>query len=222
MQPKFAAEIAEMQKMKAAETKDPKAKIKIWDWRYYNNQLNKQKYTVDKEALRAYFPFQKVLDGMFAIYQNIFGLKFEQITAPYKWVDDLQLYMVTRFGHWRATGHVLSRHVSARRKIQSLRAVQHHRRQTSPKREISAAHSARLLCNFPPPSADKPSLMTHTDVETLFHEFGHALHSIVTRAKYQRFCRLECAGRFRRSAFADAAELGLGQNRARYFRGRLS
>src|SRR6476661_4310736 len=41
-----------------------------------------------------------------------------------------------------------------------------------------------LLCNFPPPSADKPSLMTHSDVETLFHEFGHALHSIVTRAKY--------------------------------------
>src|SRR4029077_18773656 len=44
-----------------------------------------------------------------------------------------------------------------------------------------------LLCNFPPPSADKPSLLSHQDVETLFHEFGHALHSIVTRAKYGRF-----------------------------------
>ena len=95
IQPKFTAEVAELQKMKAADTHDPKIKIDHWDWRYYDNQLIKQKFAVDKEALRVYFPFQKVLDGMFNIYQSIFGLKFEKITAPYKWVDDLQLYMVT-------------------------------------------------------------------------------------------------------------------------------
>src|SRR5438094_8813273 len=95
IQPKFESEIAELQKLKAAETNDPNAKIEVWDWRYYANQRDKQKYAVDKEALRAYFPFQKVLDGMFNIYQSIFGLKFEQITVPYKWIDDLQLYLVT-------------------------------------------------------------------------------------------------------------------------------
>src|SRR5438270_8075944 len=95
IQPKFAAEVSEMQKMKAADTKDPNAKIGVWDWRYYGNQLVKQKYAVDKEALRDFFPFQKVVDGMFNIYQSIFGLKFEKIAAPYKWIDDLQLYMVT-------------------------------------------------------------------------------------------------------------------------------
>src|SRR6266576_2409940 len=95
IQPKFASEVAELQKMKAADTHDPAAKIDIWDWRYYGNQLKKQKYAVDTEALRAYFPFQKVLEGMFNIYQSIFGLKFEQITVPYKWIDDLQLYLVT-------------------------------------------------------------------------------------------------------------------------------
>ena len=121
IQPKFAAEVSELQKMKAADTNDPNAKIEVWDWRYYNNQLNKQKFAVDKEALRDFFPFQKVLDGMFAIYQNIFGLKFEKITAPYKWIDDLQLYVVTDSSHGRTARHVLSRYVSARRKIQSLR-----------------------------------------------------------------------------------------------------
>src|SRR5881409_1170368 len=53
-----------------------------------------------------------------------------------------------------------------------------------------------LLCNFPPPSADKPSLMTHSDVETLFHEFGHALHEITTRAKSGRFAGTHVPGDF--------------------------
>src|SRR6059036_3968752 len=84
IQPKFESEVAELQKLKAADTNDPGAKIEVWDWRYYSNQRNKQKYAVDKEALRAYFPFQKVLDGMFNVYQNIFGLKFEKIAADWK------------------------------------------------------------------------------------------------------------------------------------------
>src|SRR5437879_2936355 len=95
IQPKFAAEVAEMQKMKAEDTHDPNAKIGLWDWRYYSNQIKKQNYNVDTEALRAFFPLQKVLEGMFNIYQSIFGLKFEKIAAPYKWIDDLQFYMVT-------------------------------------------------------------------------------------------------------------------------------
>src|SRR5213079_989235 len=63
IQPKFDSEVVELQKLKAADTNDPNAKIEVWDWRYYSNQRDKQKYAVDKQALRAYFPFQKVLDG---------------------------------------------------------------------------------------------------------------------------------------------------------------
>src|SRR5438445_4280609 len=95
IQPKFAAEVAEFQKMKTEDTHNPEAKIGIWDWRYCTNQVKKQKYNVDAEALRSFFPFQKVLEGMFNIYQSIFGLKSEKITAPYKWIDDLQFYRVT-------------------------------------------------------------------------------------------------------------------------------
>jgi len=50
---------------------------------------------VDEDALKVYFPYQRCLEGMFAIYQRIFGLKFERVTPPYKWVDDLQLYTVS-------------------------------------------------------------------------------------------------------------------------------
>ncbi|HWY50180.1 MAG TPA: M3 family metallopeptidase [Chthoniobacterales bacterium] len=195
IQPKFAAEVADIQKMKAADTHDPKATISVWDWRYYDNQLVKQKYAVDKEALRDFFPFQKVLEGMFNIYQSIFGLKFEKIAAPYKWIDDLQFYMVTdsatgeplgmfyldmfpregKFNHF-AEFSIISGKQLADGKYQ---------------RPVAA-----LLCNFPPPSADKPSLMTHSDVETLFHEFGHALHEITTRAKHGRFAGTHVPGDF--------------------------
>ena len=193
IQPKFDSEIAELQKLKAADSNDPNAKIMVWDWRYYSNQLNKQKYTVDKEALRVYFPFQKVLDGMFNIYQNIFGLKFEKIVAPYKWVEDLQLYVVTdsaeplgmfyldmfpregKFNHF-AQFEIVSGKLLPTGKYQRP--------------------TVALLCNFPPASSDTPSLMTHQDVETLFHEFGHALHSIVTRARYGRFAGTNVPGDF--------------------------
>ncbi len=195
IQPKFAAEVAELQKMKAADTHDPKTKIDHWDWRYYDNQLIKQKFAVDKEALRNYFPFQRVLQGMFDIYQGIFGLKFYQITPPQKWIEDLQLYVVTdsatgeplglfyldmfpregKFNHF-AEFEILGGKLSADGKYQRP--------------------TVALLCNFPPPSADQPSLMTHTDVETLFHEFGHALHSIVTKAKYGRFAGTHVPGDF--------------------------
>src|SRR5437773_434332 len=186
IQPKFTAEISEMQKMKAGDTSDPNAKIGVWDWRYYQNQLNKKKFTVDKEALRAYFPFQKVLDGMFDIYQNIFGLKFEKISPPYKWIDDLQLYMVTDSASGEPLGMFYLDMFPREGKFNHFAEFEiiggkllsdgKHQRPT-----------VALLCNFPPPSADKPSLMMHSDVEVLFHEFGHALHTIVTRAKYGRF-----------------------------------
>jgi oligopeptidase A len=186
IQPKFDSEIAELQKLKAADTNDPNAKIMIWDWRYYSNQLNKQKYAVDKEALRAYFPFQRVLDGMFNIYQSIFGLKFEKIVAPYKWIDDLQLYLVTDSATGEPLGMFYLDMFPREGKYNHFAQFEIISGKLLPNGKYQRPVVA-LLCNFPPASGDAPSLMTHQDVETLFHEFGHALHSIVTRAKYGRF-----------------------------------
>ena len=195
IQPKFGSEVAELQKLKAADTNDPNARIMVWDWRYYSNQRNKQKYDVDKEALRAYFPFQKVLDGMFNIYQNIFGLKFEKIVAPYKWIGDLQLYVVSDSGTGEPLGMFYLDMFPREGKFNHFAQF-----------DIISGKLLRdgkyqrptvaLLCNFPPATADQPSLLTHQDVETLFHEFGHALHSIVTRATYGRFAGTHVPGDF--------------------------
>ena len=94
VQAKFDAEVRELQQMKAADTNDPNARIGVWDWRYYSNQLTKQKFALDKEALRNFLPLQQTLDGMFSIFGRVFGLGFEEIKALSKWADDLQLYVV--------------------------------------------------------------------------------------------------------------------------------
>ena len=195
LQPKFDSEITQFRAMKARDTSDPHTPVLLWDWRYYANQLKKEKYTIDEDALKVYFPFQRCLDGMFAIYQRIFGLKFQRVDPPYKWVDDLQLYSVSdastgepmglfyldmfpregKYNHFAEFGIIdgkLLENGTYQRPV------------------------VTLICNFPAPQPNRPSLLPHEDVVTLFHEFGHAMHAILTRAKYARFSGTSVPGDF--------------------------
>ncbi|HTA31564.1 MAG TPA: M3 family metallopeptidase, partial [Candidatus Cybelea sp.] len=195
LQPKFDAEIAQFRALKARDTGDPKTSLYLWDWRYYANQLKKEKYTVNEDALKVYFPYQRCLDGMFAIYQRIFGLKFQPLDPPYKWVDDLQLYAVSdaatgepmglfyldmfprdgKYNHFANFGLIDGKLLddgTYQRPVVSL------------------------ICNFPQPQTNRPSLLPHQNVVTLFHEFGHAMHAILTRSKYARFSGTSVPGDF--------------------------
>jgi len=186
LQPKFDGEMAEFRALKVKDTGDANARINIWDWRYYANELKKEKYNVDAEVLRNYFPLDRTLDGMFAIYQKIFGVTFRQVEAPIKWVDDLQLWAVSdahtgeplglfyldlfpregKYNHFAVFGIVEGKRLEDGR----------YQRPT-----------VAMVCNFPPPQPGKPSLMAHDEVVTLFHEFGHVMHSMLTRARFERF-----------------------------------
>ncbi len=184
--PKFQAEMALLQKLKAQDTNNPDAVINLWDIRYYKNKLKKTRYQVDTDKLKVYFELDNVLNGMFRIFEEIFHLGIEMIDPGYKWVDDLRLYAVTdadsgaplgliymdlfprdnKYGHFAqfgvTTGKLLENGIYQRPVV-------------------------ALICNFPPATDDKPSLLKHSDVETLFHEFGHALHSVLTQSKYASF-----------------------------------
>jgi thimet oligopeptidase len=186
IQPKFDAELRELQQMKAADTNDSNARINIWDWRYYSNKLTKQKFALDKEALRNFFPLQQTLDGMFSIFGRVFGLRFEEIDPPFKWTDDLRLYVVSDAASKAPVGLLYldlfprdgKTSGGGESEIVSGRRLDDGKYQ---------APAAAVVLNFPPPIEDKPSLLSHSEAEILFHELGHALHSIVTRAKYARF-----------------------------------
>jgi thimet oligopeptidase len=186
LQPKFAEEMAQMRAMKVNDTGDSDAEIEIWDWRYYENQLKKTKYQVDAEAIRAYFPLNNCLAGMFDVYESIFGLTITQIENPQPWAEGVTLYVIAdsrtgeplglfyldlyprqgKYNHFAQFGIIDGK----------LMNDGYYQRPT-----------VALVCNFPEPTADAPSLLTHANLETLFHEFGHALHTILTRAKYVAF-----------------------------------
>ena len=185
-EPKFEAEVAEMQKLKAAATGDPNAKIYRWDWRHFSNEIKKKNYDVDVEALRVYFPYEQTLKGMFDIYQRIFGLKFEEIQAPQKWTDDLKLYYVSDAASGEPLGMFYLDMFPREGKYNHFAQFDIVGGKQLPDGTYQRPTVA-LICNFPPPADGKPSLLPHSDVETLFHEFGHAMHSILTRAKYSRF-----------------------------------
>jgi thimet oligopeptidase len=195
LQPKFAAEQEEFRRLKAGDTGDPNAQIFIWDWRYYNNQFKKQRYDVDAEQLRVYFQYQRVLDGMFAIYQRIFGLKFEPVEPPYKWIGDLQLYAVSDARTGEPLGLFYLDMFPREGKYHHFAEFGLIDGKLLPDGKYQRPVCA-LICNFPAPTTDHPSLLSHSDVETLFHEFGHAMHTILTRAKYARFSGTSVAGDF--------------------------
>lgn len=195
LQPKFEAELAEFRALKARETGETNPQIFLWDWRYYADQLKKQKYAVDAEQLRVYFPMQRVLDGMFTIYQRIFGLKFERVEAPYKWVADLQLWAVSDAKTGEPLGFFYLDLFPREGKFNHFAVFP-----IIDGKQLADGTYQRpvcaLVCNFPPPGADKPSLLTHGDVETLFHEFGHAMHCLLTRARFTRFAGSNVPGDF--------------------------
>jgi thimet oligopeptidase len=186
LQPKFDAELAEYRALKIKETGDANAEIRLWDWRYFANQLKKQKYTIDEEQLRVYFPYQRALEGMFSIYQRIFGLKFYRLDPPYKWVDDLQLYAVADSTTGEPLGLFYLDMFPRPGKYNHFAQFD-----IIPGKLFDNGKYQRptvaLICNFPAPAPGKPSLLDHEDVVTLFHEFGHAMHSILTRAHSARF-----------------------------------
>ncbi len=184
--PKFEKELASFRALKVKETGDTNAKLHYWDVPYYKNKLIKNQYHVDKDALKVYFELEHTLNGMFSVFEELFGIKIEAVEAPYKWVDDLRLYAVTDSSTGVPLGLIYMDMFPRDGKYNHFAQFD-----ITPGKRLPDGTYQRpvvsLVCNFPPPGNGKPSLLTYGDVETLFHEFGHALHSVLTQADYMEF-----------------------------------
>lgn len=177
---------------KREHTGDPEAVVHVWDNRYYGDRILREQYDVDQEQIRQYFPLESVLDGLFEITQHLYGLEYRDATASAGttdrplWHEDVRLFEV----YDTATGEMLGEFYldlfprpNKYGHAAQWGLIQH-------KIYIDGAEQkplAALVCNFTKPTADKPSLMTHDEVETFFHEFGHCLHTILSETELAAF-----------------------------------
>ena len=184
--PKYEAELETYRRMKAKETGDPDATIHYWDLRYYRNQLKKEKYAIDDQALKVFFELDRTLEGMFGIFEEVFQLNIRQVEAPYKWVEDLRLYAVSDAESGAPLGLIYMDLFPREGKYGHFAQFSIIPGRLNPDGSRQGPVGA-LICNFPPAADGKPSLLTYEQVETLFHEFGHALHNVLTQTKYAAF-----------------------------------
>jgi oligopeptidase A len=156
-------------------------KLDAWDMAFYSERLQESRFKVSQEALRPYFPLPKVLGGLFALIQRLYGVTVSERPGVGVWHPCVRYYdLLDQHGRVVA-GFFLDPYSRAEKRsgawmdecviAKSLPAG-------------TALPVAQLVCNFTAPVGSGPSLLTHDEVTTLFHEFGHGLHHMLTRVAY--------------------------------------
>ena len=179
---------AELEEMKKLFERDyPNEKFEKSDWWYYAEKVRKQKYQLDEDAVRQYLSFDNVRNGMFQLANRLYGITFRPIVAPryhmecttYEVIDlnDTHLGVLYLDPYPRKTksGGAWCGYFSEQRYEEGKRR----------------APVVGIVCNFTPPVGDTPSLLTFDEAETLFHEFGHALHFLFADVKYRGLAEVE-------------------------------
>ena len=173
---KPAAE-ADYQELKTfAKDRDGLTDFQAWDQAYYSEKLKEQKYAISQEELRPYFPAEKVVAGMFEVVSRLFNIRIRQQQADV-WHKDARFYEVEQNGEVIAQFY-LDLYARANKRGGAWMDVCRTRRQAPQGLQLPVAY---LTCNFTPAVGDKPALLTHDEVVTLFHEFGHGLHHMLTK-----------------------------------------
>ena len=161
--------------------RDSLAQLEPWDMGYYAEKLKEERYHVSQEILRPYFPSPKVTAGLFQVMQKLYGLAFTEVPGADVWHPDVKLYELhDAAGELRGRLYV-DLYARTGKRGGAWMDETLGRRQTSKGLQTPVAF---LSCNFPPPLPDTPSLLTHDEVVTLFHELGHCLHHLLTRVDY--------------------------------------
>ena len=155
--------------------------LQAWDIPYFSEKLRQQKYAISQEELKPWFPEPRVVSGLFAIVERLYGLQVETVDGIDTWHEDVHFYRIRdAAGELRGEFYL------------DLYARQHKRggawmdecicrRGTTNGVQLPVAY---LTCNFSPPIGDDPALFTHDEVITLFHEFGHGLQHMLTQIDY--------------------------------------
>jgi oligopeptidase A len=149
-----------------------------WDGPFYEEKLKEHKFDLSDEMLRPYFPVPKVLYGMYEVVRRLYDIEIEACTDMETWHADVTTFSVKKEGELIARFYL---DLYARENKQGgawMDECRTRRVNSEGKLQIPVAY---LTCNFPAPIGDSPALITHDDVVTMFHEFGHGLHQMMTK-----------------------------------------
>jgi Zn-dependent oligopeptidase len=167
--------------------------LQAWDWTYYADQQSREEHGVDQNEVSQYLPLEPVIEGMFALTAEMFGLEYRKVPDAKAWHPDVTLYEIRD----RASGELIAHFYADLHprpdKYYHAAAFQlvlgHRRADGGYETPVNA-----IVANLTPPGPGRPSLLRHGprgEIETLFHEFGHILHESLTRSDFARFSGAE-------------------------------
>jgi peptidyl-dipeptidase Dcp len=160
-----------------------KFKLESWDWWYYSEKVRKEKYDLDEEQVRPYFELTNVREGAFAVANKLYGITFKQIPNMPLYHPECQVFEVKDRDSSLVGILYMDFFPRASKKggawMNNYRDQYHYDGQPDVRPVVS------ITCNFSKPTGDKPALLSFDEVETLFHEFGHGLHGLLSQCHYR-------------------------------------
>jgi oligopeptidase A len=155
--------------------------LNAWDVAFYSERLKRQRFDLSEEALRPYFPAPRVLQGMFKVAEKLYGVQIVERTGIDLYHADAKFFDILNADGSRRGSFFIDLYARAKKRGGAWMDECVGRMSMSGYKHLPVAY---LVCNFMPPAGDKPALLTHSEVVTAFHEFGHGLHHMLTRIDY--------------------------------------
>lgn len=156
-------------------------KINAWDIAYYSEKLREHRYAISQEALRPYFPEDQVINGLFTVVHKLFGITVKEVKHVDAWHPDVRFFEIRDENNDLRGQFYLDLYARQNKRGGAWMDECRVRRFKNAHVQTPIAY---LTCNFNRPVGDHPALFTHEEVTTLFHEFGHGLHHLLTKINY--------------------------------------
>lgn len=173
-------EAADIQKMMARE--GIKGAVQPYDWRYYSEKIRKERFDLDEEELRPYFSLDQVRQGVFQVTEKLYGLQFKALQNVPKYHEDTTVWEVTEANGTHLGILYMDFHPRESKRGGAWMTSYRNQKTVGGKR---IAPVIAIVCNFTKPTATTPALLTFDEVTTFFHEFGHALHGLLSNVTYR-------------------------------------
>lgn len=179
VRPQAAAEFSELTEFarSCAHALPESESVEPWDVSYYSNKLKEEKYSFSEDQMKPYLSLDRVIEGMFDVVKRLYGIDIEPLQGLDVWNPEVRVYALRKDGRLLA---IFYGDFMAREHKRSGAWMDDHCGRAQFADSDQQIPVAYLTCNFTPATADKPSLLTMAEVTTLFHEFGHGLHHMLT------------------------------------------